>query len=446
MKRIATTLLTLLMLTLTAQHNYAQENMGLSARMALDNPKSVSHNQIIPRSGFLCYASREEMDAAEGSSLVIPLTSWQTDSLDHGVRYTARFKRNYRFDDKEIVLRVEGATGAISIEVNDKEIGYTSSGIGRSEFDLTKHLKENHNTISITVHRDYAARTIEPYNKDGLKFQRASLLTPPRVAIADFVASTKFNSKGDGLLNLGVVMQSFLLNSKDYTIYYELYDPDGVMVTSANKELTTRMRSRDTVNFFARIPAVKKWSLEEPNLYRLVVYTRHEKRIKEFTTTQIGFRTVEVGDEGLLLNGEKVAIKSKTLSHYSPEKSLKELTGLKKQGYTIIHTPRPQLDEFYTLCDQVGLMVCCSADINCEGRTMDNTPSNNPEWKENYIWRAKTMYHTTRLHPSLVMFSIANNAQNGICLYESYLAMKALKNESRPIVYPDADGEWNTDL
>lgn len=445
MKRIATSLWALLILG-TVSSLHAQELPQIPAHQALTQPEMVANNLITPRSGFVCYPSREEMDANQGSSMVIPLTSWEIDSLAHGTRYTARFKRNYRFDDKELVLRVEGATGAISIEVNDNEIGYTSSGIGRSEFDLTKHLKENHNTISITVHKEYAARKIEPYNKEQLSFQRATILTPPRVAIADYVVSTRFNKNGDGLLNLGVIMQSFLLNSKDYTIYYELYDPEGAIIASANKELTTRMRSRDTVNFFTRVPAVKKWSLEEPNLYRLVVYTRHEKRIKEFTTTQIGFRTVEVGDQGLMVNNEKVTLKPKTLAHTSLEQSRRELTGLKKQGYTIIYTPRQQLDEFYTLCDQIGLLVCCGADINCEGRMKEDSPSNNPAWKESYIWRAKTMYHATKLHPSIVMFSIANNAQNGICLYESYLAMKALKGESRPIIYPDAEGEWNTDL
>ncbi len=444
MKHIAALICALVALSTTSL--MAQTSPNTLSAEALRSPKNTAHARLTPRSAFLCYPSREQMDLGGKSDLTQPLASWQVDSLPEGVRYTTRFKRNYRYDDKQIVLRVEGATGAVSIATNGEEVGYSASGIGRLEFDLTKHLVENNNTISITVHRDYAAREIEPASDGVLTFERATLLTPPRVAVADYVAKTTFNKQGDGLLNLGVVMQSFLLNSKDYTIYYELYSPDGKMVSSANKLLTTRMLSRDTVNFFARIPAVERWSPKEPNLYRLVVYTRHENRIKEFTTANIGFRTVDVEEGKVLLNGEEIDIKGTTLSYSTEEQTRKEIQRLKKEGYNLVFTPRPQLDELYALCDEEGMMVCPSADITSPNKEFATSPSNNPEWKEAYLWRAMAIYHATKLHPSVVMFAIAHDAQNGICLYESYLAMKALGDETRPMVYPNAEGEWNSDL
>lgn len=444
MKRIAT--LFGLFIAFSGLGLMAQSAAYTPAVEALRSPENTAHARLTPRSAFVCYPSREQMELGAKNDLAITLSSWQVDSLAEGVRYTTRFKRNYRYDDKQIVLRVEGATGAVSVATNGEERGYSASGIGRLEFDLTKHLVENNNTISITVHRDYAARAIEPAGDGSLRFERATLLTPPRVAVADYVAKTSFNKQGDGLLNLGVVMQSFLLNSKDYTIYYELYSPEGKMVSSANKVLTTRMLSRDTVSFFARIPAVERWSPKSPNLYRLVVYTRHENRIKEFTTSHIGFRTVEVEEGKVVLNGEEVEIKGTTLAYSSEEQTTEELRRLKAEGYNLVYTPRPQLDEFYTLCDREGMMVCPSADITSPEKDFATTPSNNPEWKDAYLWRAMAIYHATKLHPSVVMFSIAHEAQNGICLYESYLAMKALEGETRPFIYPNADGEWNSDL
>lgn len=444
MKRIAT--LFGLFIAFSGLGLMAQSAVYTPAVEALRSPENTAHARLTPRSAFVCYPSREQMEQGSKNDLAITLSSWQVDSLAEGVRYTTRFKRNYRYDDKQIVLRIEGATGAVSVATNGEERGYSASGIGRLEFDLTKHLVENNNTISITVHRDYAARAIEPTGDGSLRFERAMLLTPPRVAVADFVAKTSFNKQGDGLLNLGVVMQSFLLNSKDYTIYYELYSPEGKMVSSANKVLTTRMLSRDTVSFFARIPAVERWSPKNPNLYRLVVYTRHENRLKEFTTSHIGFRTVSTEEGKVLLNGEEVEIKGAPLAYSSEEQTTEELRRLKAEGYNMVYTSRPQLDEFYTLCDREGMMVCPSADITSPSSNMANTPSNQPIWKDAYLWRAMAIYHATKLHPSVVMFSIANEAQNGICLYESYLAMKALGGETRPFIYPDADGEWNSDL
>jgi beta-galactosidase/beta-glucuronidase len=71
----------------------------------------------------------------------------------------------------------------------------------------------------------------------------------------------------------------------------------------------------------------------------------------------------------------------------------------------------------------MGMLVYCSADITSPDKEASNTPSNNPEWKNTYLQRAESAYHSTKLHPSVVMFSLAYKAQNGICLYESYLAM-----------------------
>jgi beta-galactosidase len=415
---------------------------------ALSQPEGVCSALLTPRSALLCYPSRAQLEGAKGSDFISELDSWQKSEVENGVSYTTRFKRNFKLDDKEIVLRVEGASGAFAVSVNDKEVGYTSSGAGRTEFDLTKALQPNNNTITITLFNDYAAREIEPSGVGEASeptFRKASILTPPRVAVADFVASTTFNQRGEGVLNLDVVMQSFLLNSKVYEIYYELYSPDGVKVASGQKELTTRMLSRDTVNFYARIPEVKVWSPEQPNLYNVVVYTKHQKRLREFTSHTIGFRTAELGVEGdLVVNGKPVELKICDIEGL--ESSAEELQRIKDEGYNMVRPLRPQADEFYALCDRIGLMVCPTADITSPGNDLSSSPSNNPRWKSAYLWRTMDSYHSTKLHPSVVMFSLGHDAQNGICLYESYLAMKALERESRPFVYPDAGGEWNTDL
>lgn len=430
-------------LTLSAQEIATQP----TASQALLSPENVGYAHLTPRSQLASYPTRDQMMAGGTSAHIIPLQEWQSEEVEAGTKYTTRFKRNYRLDDKEIILCIENATGAVSVEVNGNEIGYSVTGSPRAEFDLTKKLKENNNTISVVVHRNYAARDIEPAGEPELTFSHASIITPPRVAVADITVDTKFTKSGDGSLKLGVVMQSFLLNSKVYEIYYEVYSPEGEMVASSNKELTTRMLSRDTVNFYTRIPKAKAWSPSKPNLYRVVVFTKHQQRFKEFTTAFVGFRTAECNDQGeFIFNGDALELKSTPFVYTTKEESTAELTRLKEEGYNLIFTARPQSDELYRLCDQMGMLVCCSADITSPDKEASNTQSNNPKWKNTYLQRAESAYHSTKLHPSVVMFSLAYKAQNGICLYESYLAMKAIKDEKRPFVYPDAGGQWNTDL
>ena len=419
-----------------------------AAEVALAKPEMTEREALPAHRAIVHYPTREAMMSDAQGEMLIELGNWHIEQMEGGrTRHTARFKRNYKYDDRQLVLRIEGADGAVSVAVNDAEVGYSAQTAGRVEFDLTKALKENHNTISITLHSDYAARAIEASRTPQGKFLSAHLVASPRVAVYDFVTATTFNAAGDGLLNLGVVMQSYLLNSKEYHIHYELHSPEGEVLSKGDKKLTTRMLSRDTVSFFARVPKVKRWSPTEPNLYRIVVYTKHETRIKEFAQIEFGFRTAELKDGGLMLNGSPVEIKATECNWTeSAERTSELLSEAKAQGYNLVAPRYPQPEEFYTLCDRLGLMVCDQADIDCSGSQAKGSPSNTPAWKSAYLERAQRMYYSSKGHPSVVMFSLARNAHNGICLYESYLAMKALPKEPRPMVYPEAGGQWNSDL
>ena len=148
--------------TLSAQWEYPFEYVEpLSAAEALSDGANTSRDMLLPHRATTPYPTREAFVSGAPSEMVIELGGWQVESLDgHRTRYTTRFKRNYRYDDRELVLRIEGADGAVSVEVNDTEVGFSASAAGRTEFDLTKSLRENNTTISITVHGYYAARAI----------------------------------------------------------------------------------------------------------------------------------------------------------------------------------------------------------------------------------------------------------------------------------------------
>ena len=95
-----------------------------------------------------------------------------------------------------------------------------------------------------------------------------------------------------------------------------------------------------------------------------------------------------------------------------------------------------------------GLYVIAQAPVDTRNsgpsRRKGGNPSNVPAWQGAFIERAEDSYHTSKRHPSVIAFSLAEESANGINLYESYLNMKRFGDE-RPFIYPDAGGEWNSD-
>ena len=105
-------------------------------------------------------------------------------------------------------------------------------------------------------------------------------------------------------------------------------------------------------------------------------------------------------------------------------------------------------ESLLNFCDVQGLYVIAQAPIDTrrsgESRRKGGNPSNDPEWQPAYLERTENSYHTTMRHPSVVAFALATQSANGINLYESYLNMKRF-GDSRPFIYPDAGGEWDSD-
>lgn len=408
--------------------------------------------RLPPRSALVPYPSREEALAGGASSYVIPLEEWRRDSVPEGVRYTARFKVRYAWDNRAVLLRVEDVPSSFGIEVNGEAAGYSQAGMGRTEFDITDFIRQDYNTVSVIVCEAPAARRIgEGRGRDAEDWRgRAWVLSQPSVRIHDLFAETSVDG-GYGYVALDVVMQSILLNPKEYTVCYELLDPKGEVVAMSQKDIVTGMLSRDTVRFTVRIPDPLVWNHETPNLYTLLVRTRNEGRFVENTAVRVGFRTPGVAGGAFLIDGLPVGLHAvRYATGGDAGAAAAELACLKAQGYNcIVADGAPQPDCFYALCDSLGLYVCDAADIDTSREpariTVGGNPSNAPEWKDAYIDRIHRMYYASHLHPSVVMYAPAHDSRNGYCLYESYVELKRLA-PGAPVFYDGAGGEWNNDM
>ncbi len=445
------------------------------------DPRMLAIGREPARGEVIPYASAADADAGvfAPSLYLQPLEGWKVlvkvravaDADSEGPRpvrqgqylgsrsfWRTSFKVPFAWVDREVFAHIGWASASYDVWVNGKLAGYSQNGGGAQEFNLTKYVVEGNNSIEVVIYDESATRKLEDYTSGtSLKLDgRCYIFAQPRVRVRDVVTETSVE-RGAGLFSLGVVMKSHLLNPREVQVLYELVSASGEVVSSGKRGLDIDMRQEDTVRFFANIPGVKPWSASSPELYNLRIRTSYEGKYMEYLSFRVGFRTVETADGMLRVNGQPVQL---TIAEYAPEKAIltredevkvtAELTALKDKGANMIWVRNhPQQENFYSLCDRLGIYVCDQANIDTRlsgtSLKLGGNPSNDPVWCDAYVDRVVGMYHNAKRHPSVVMFSLARESANGYNLYESYLALKRLE-PLRPVIYPDAGGQWDSDV
>ena len=133
----------------------------------------------------------------------------------------------------------------------------------------------------------------------------------------------------------------------------------------------------------------------------------------------------------------------------TPNASPSDIRSLYDRGHRAIRfTAGGVAEETLLACDELGIYVALTAPINSSkmgtSRKRGGNPSNDPRWRDEYTERVTQMIYTSQRHPSVIAYFLAEESANGICLYEAYLAAKAIAGD-RPVFYDDGNGEWNSD-
>ncbi len=367
--------------------------------------------------------------------------------VDGGYRTT--FTRPFAWANRRTILRLESAPRGYEVLVNGHRAGFAPNGNTPTEFDVTKLAVEGRNTLEIKLCDASYNAPVEAW-KEGAEQPapaRAWLMSPPTMRVRDVAVKCSMTGEESAIAEFAAVVCSGALNARTTRFSYELLNPAGEVVTAGNGDMTLELRGEDTLRFATRIPVTDLWSVEQPNLHTLRIRTIHEGRNVEFSEVKIGLRDVGTAEGDMFLNGSRTPLKMVAID--AREADADRLHELRDQGVNCVMFNTGELpDEVLSRCDAVGMMVIAQVPIDSrhsgESRLKGGNPSNNPAWSETYVDRALTTYHTTKRHASVVAFSLARESQNGIALYEAYLALKGMK-DSRPVIYLEADGEWNND-
>ncbi len=380
--------------------------------------------------------------------------------------YRRDFNIEKDWNDKEIFLHIGAMKAGGFVWLNGIYIGYSQGSKLPSEFNITKAAKSGKNTIAIQIFRWTDGSYLECqdfFRISGIE-RDVYIYAQPKIRLKDFeVTSVLDKAYENGVFDVTIDLKNH--NSKNQTInvFYKLLDSNTVVSSGENK---INKSQETSTSFNAIIPNAKLWSAEHPNLYTLILEAKDSKgKTIEVTRTKIGFRSVEIKNGLLLVNGQLITLKGVNTQETDPETGhvmseemiMKDIKLWKKNNINAVrlsHYPRGR--RFYELCDRYGLYVVDEANIESHGMYYGKySLAKNPSWEKAHVDRMVRMVERDKNHPSVIIWSLGNEAGNGVNFFKGYDAIKANDNTKRPVQYErpykDYDGslydmDSNTDI
>lgn len=416
-----------------------------SCSLLAAQPYSTTENRELPR-GYIIpyYSATDAATGAEKHRFRSPITEWTAD----GNRLAADLISTFAWTNRQVILHIESAPTDYELWINGRRTAVNRDGNSPADFNITKQIKEGRNRVEIILNRPSDLAPIESWKLGSEQLGKVWVVASPTMGIRDILVHTELSEESPqtATAEVGIVVKSYALNPRTVRLYYELDDPTGTTIAHGHSDLTLQMRGEDTVRFLASVPDSLLWSREKPQQHTLRIRTQREGRYMEYHQYPIGLRAISLREGSVWINGKEERLQ---IDNCTPEATPEHLAEIHRSGVNTIRlNPGAVAPHLYAVCDTLGLYVIAQAPIDSrqtgDSRLVGGNPSNNPAWVPFYLERVENSYHAAKRHPSVIGFSIASQSANGIALYESFLHLKQLERE-RPILYPDADGEWNSD-
>lgn len=356
------------------------------------------------------------------------------------------------WDGRRVVFACEGAISFYYIWVNGEYVGYNQGSKTVAEWDITDKLVEGENTVAMEVYRWSAGAYLEcqdMWRLSGIE-RDVYLYSTPQQYIADYTVESTLDTDTytEGIFNLEALVQG---KSKQAQLAYSLKDKNGKVILSGKKEINKEGKVQLANE---RLKEVKPWSAEHPNLYTLNLALEENGTTTHLTGCKIGFRTSEIKEGLFCVNGQPILVKGANRHEHSQlgrtvskELMMKDVELMKKFNInTVRNSHYPTHPYWYELCNEYGLYVIDEANIESHGMGYGpETLAKDSTWLDAHMDRTVRMYQRSKNHPSIVIWSLGNEAGNGINFERTYDWLKAT-DKTRLVQYERAEENYNTDI
>lgn len=352
---------------------------------------------------------------------------------------------------ERIYLHVGSATSNLMVWVNGKFVGYSEDSKVSAEFDLTKYLTPGkENLIAMQVMRWCDGSYLE--DQDFWRFtgiaREVYLYARPQAHIADlFITPDLVNNYQDGTLEVKLNA----VGAKGETVMFSLKDKEGKEVAAQTAKVGGNGEVK--VNFDIKNPL--KWTAETPNLYTLYTTLMDGKQVAEVVPQRVGFRKVEIKNAQVLVNGQPVLFKGANRHELDPvtgyvvsmDRMLEDIRVMKELNINAVRTCHyPNDPRWYELCDIYGIYMVAEANIESHGMGYGNkTLAKEPTYEKAHLERNESNIKIYKNHPSIIFWSVGNEAGYGPNFEKAYDLVKAY-DPSRPCQYEQAGQNGKTDI
>ncbi len=357
----------------------------------------------------------------------------------------------------EVYLRFGAVSSAMNVWVNGQYAGYSEDAKTPAEFHITPFLKKGKNSLAVEIFRWSDASYLEDqdfWRLSGIT-RDVFLLARNKQYIRDFkVKQSLDDTYMNGIFGLETELRNLSAHPASLTLEAELTD-DAHRVAFFREAVHLPAGFKKIV-FGDTLFSVKQWSAEKPNLYTLGITLKDSAgHILETIRQNVGFRTSEIKDGNLLVNGKYVYLKGVNLHEHhdvnghvvDEETMLKDIKRMKEHNINAVRTSHyPQPERWYELCNRYGLYLIDEANIESHGMGYGpESLAKDSTWKESHLYRTQNMYERDKNQPSVIIWSLGNEAGNGVNLYATYDYLKKV-DPDRPVQYERAGLDYNTDI
>ncbi len=352
--------------------------------------------------------------------------------------YLKEFDLEEALIGKRVTICFEGVEQAMYVWLNGSFVGYAEDSFTLSEFDLTPYIREKGNLLAVEVHKRSTAAFLE--DQDFFRFfgifRNVTLRAKPAAHVEDLWIKPVLHEDGrSGSISLDLKVSSGV--EQDIQANVSLRDKDGKTVLCQSFAVKQQLQRDGEYRVLTgamekqSLDNIVPWDNHNPYLYEIQIeLTDAQGNLYELIPYKIGFRSIEIKDKVMLLNGKRLILTGVNRHEWSPrtgrcitEAEMKEdMQCFHRNNINAVRTCHyPNQVPWYYMCDENGIYVMSETNLESHGSFQKmgaiepswNVPGSIPQWRDAVVDRARSNFEAFKNHTSILFWSLGNESYAG---------------------------------